>query len=199
MAEITREQIIHDGAIDYLLRGCQRVFDSGDEDRDVLPYPHYLFYRTETYLHDLVRFAHEISNKKPMMNRDKLVAGLSYGAYIVNKSGALDARDLRIKTESFTTPDEDIDGRIEIFEELAKSDSIRELHGEYPLPENRSLHGKNYDLGVRAMLAAGYCVLTDPVELINSQETKNWFEETGRFLKDKSTVLSSQILIEINY
>jgi hypothetical protein len=190
MSEITKEQIIHDGAVDYLLRGCQRVIEGTYDEQDILPYPSSIFYKSNTHLHDLARFAREMTNAHPSMDKDKLIAGFSAGVLIVSKSD-VPIRDFRIKTESMTTPDIDIDDRITTFEQLAFYDSIHDLRGAYPVPENPKLRGKNYDLGVRAMLAAGYFVLTDTVEAMNSEDAKIWFNDALRFYRDKK----SQIII----
>jgi hypothetical protein len=197
MPEITKDQIIHDGAIDYLLRGCERVFESEVIERDVLPSPHHIFYRSDTHLHDLARFANEVAEKVTGVNRDKLVAGFSVGVFIVSKSD-IPIRDFRIKTESITTPDIDLESRLTAFEQLAFYDSIHELHGAYFELANPRLRGKNYDLGVRAMLAAGYFVLTDTVEAMNAEDAKRWFRDTHKLFREKKTNISSEDLIDIS-
>jgi hypothetical protein len=194
MAIPSREQLDHDAAIDYLKQGCQRVNAIDIDDNDVLPCLSPLYYRAQTQLHDLARFAAEISGRYRSISERKLIAGFSYGVFTINLCN-IPKRDFRIKTESITTPDVSIDDRIFAFKELAYDDSIYEIREEFPWPDNPDLYGKDYELGLRSLLAAGYLVTKDMTENMNAEEAKLWFDDTDLFLKNKR----SKIIIPEHY
>jgi hypothetical protein len=186
MAIPSREQLDHDAAIDYLKQGCQRVNSSKIKDEYVLPSLSHQYYTSQSHLHDLARFATDITSRYRKMSEKKLIAGLSYGVFAIRKS-SIPYRNFRIITESMTIPDLCLEERIYAFNKLAYNDSIYEIREEFPWPDNPELYGKDYELGLRSMLAAGYLVKKEMTEEINAEEIKLWFNEAYDFYHDKET------------
>lgn len=184
------EEVTREGSIALLERGCsdiQRTIVKQGIHKFV-SFEEMQYDRQDSIFFDLRRFCIDMSGEYSGLSVRKTLAGLVVGAEIALCAGALHS-ELGDELQIMTIGDYSINDRITKFESLVADESIEPLEEFIPMPDDLMFHGKNYFMGVKAMLAAGFRILNNPYADLRVMLAEEWFAEASKVFSDPNSPL----------